>query len=104
MKHGKMTTTGETKMNSYVAQGVLIIVCVAVAFYLGIYVWQSKYKLYAEQDKHIMTMSDKDAQEFWKQIEQLKQQSDPEPQSRIQKIQQKIKKIFKKIFKSKQQI
>lgn len=51
-----------------------------------------------------MTMSDKDAQEFWKQIEQLKQQSDPEPQSRIQKIQQKIKKIFKKIFKSKQQI
>lgn len=39
MKHGKMTTTGETKMNSYVAQGVLIIVCVAVAFYLGIYVW-----------------------------------------------------------------
>ena len=27
-----------------------------------------------------MTMSDKDAQEFWKQIEQLKQQSDPEPQ------------------------
>ena len=50
-----------------------------------------------------MTMTDKDAQEFWKQIEQLEQQSDPEPVSRIQKIQQKIKKMFKKIFKSKEQ-
>ena len=38
MKHGKMTITGETKMNSYVTQGVLIIIFVAVAFYLGIYV------------------------------------------------------------------
>lgn len=50
-----------------------------------------------------MTMTDKDAKEFWKQIEQLEQQSDPEPVSRIQKIQQKIKKMFKKIFKSKEQ-
>jgi uncharacterized membrane protein (DUF106 family) len=50
-----------------------------------------------------MTMSDKDAQEFWKQIEQLEQQNDDRPVSRIQKIQQKIKKIFIKIFKSKEQ-
>ena len=51
-----------------------------------------------------MTMTDKDAQEFWKQIEQLEQQNDDKPVSRTQKIIQKIKKIFKKIFKSQEQI
>jgi len=50
-----------------------------------------------------MTMSDKDAEDFWKQIEQLEQQNDDKPVSKTQQLINHIKKIFKKIFKSKEQ-